>query len=89
MAAQICHFERQKLKTETKILVEKSPYPNRLQVKTLARGAPLPESSSSTAYRLRLQSPVSLRLGHARVLTVHRTAIQYPRAASLPYLREG
>ena len=27
---------------------------------------------------------VSLRLGHARVLTVHRTVIHYARAASLP-----
>ena len=27
---------------------------------------------------------VSLRLGHARGLTVHRTVIQYPRAATLP-----
>ena len=26
----------------------------------------------------------SLRLGHARALTVHRTVIQHPRAASLP-----
>ena len=33
----------------------------------------------------------SLRLGHARGLTVHRTVIQHPRAASLPlpYLRYG
>ncbi len=30
------------------------------------------------------RSPVSLRLGHARVLTVHRTVIHYARAASLP-----
>ena len=29
-------------------------------------------------------TPVSLRLGHARVLTVHRTVIHYARAASLP-----
>ncbi len=28
--------------------------------------------------------PVSLRLGHARVLTCHRHVIHYPRAASLP-----
>ena len=28
--------------------------------------------------------PVSLRLGHARVLTVHRTVIHYTRAATLP-----
>ena len=28
--------------------------------------------------------PVSLRLGHARVLTVHRTVIHYAHAASLP-----
>ena len=32
---------------------------------------------------------VSLRLGHARGLTVHRTVIQYPRAASLPERAEA
>ena len=32
--------------------------------------------------------PVSLRLGHAAGLTVHRTVIQYRVAASLPKIRE-
>ena len=32
--------------------------------------------------------PVSLRLGHAAGLTVHRTVIQYRAAASLPKIRE-
>ena len=31
----------------------------------------------------KLSSRVSLRLGHLRGLTVHRTVIQYPQAASL------
>ena len=31
--------------------------------------------------------PFSLRLGHARDLTVHRTVIQHPHAASLPRVR--
>ena len=34
--------------------------------------------------RIRSVPPVSLRLGHARVLTVHRTVIHYAHAASLP-----
>ena len=33
-------------------------------------------------------TPVSLRLGHAAGLTVHRTVIQYRVAASLPKIRE-
>ena len=42
----------------------------------IGRELPLP-----SAIRL---TPVSLRLGHARVLTTHRVVIHYARAASLP-----
>ena len=35
------------------------------------------------------RSKVSLRLGHLRDLAVHRTVIQYPKAASLPALQYG
>ena len=40
--------------------------------------------ASALSFRQALPATVSLRLGHLRGLTVHRTVIQYPQAASLP-----
>ncbi len=48
--------------------------------KTLKLGA----NNPSVAYG----ASVSLRLGHATALTVHRTVIHYRVAASLPFTRE-
>jgi len=41
-------------------------------------------AGSGTPHPSPAVTPVSLRLGHARVLTAHRAVIHCPRAASLP-----
>ena len=44
----------------------------------------LTDALRPTPHHPRTAGAVSPRLGHARVLTVHRTVIHYTRAASLP-----
>ena len=45
--------------------------------------------TSAGSFRLPCGIHLSLRLGHARGLTVHRTVIQYPRVTSLPLHKGG